>query len=148
MGIDTIRPRPFSDSSPDHADSFETYAPRRSVNDPFCILVWKFRVPERFAEAFAALCEESSRRLHDQPKALFQRVTRRGNELRVHVGLEDSFGVLTHVVEFSQTLKLMRTMGRYNGVEVHGPGIELDLLREPLRRFRPLFIEQDGNVLV
>ena len=116
------------------------------LRDPFCILVWKFSVDDDHAKRFAELCDQSAELVHEQPKCLFQRLTRNRHEFHVHVGLEDSFGVLTHVVTFSDTLKRAAAMARFCGLEIYGPGTELALLRDPLASFNPLFIEQRDEV--
>ena len=51
--------------------------------------------------------------------------------------------MLTHVVNFSDTLKAARTVARLDGVEIHGTGSELAMLSEPLAPFDPLYVEQD-----
>ncbi len=118
------------------------------LRDPFCILVWKFSVDDDHAERFTELCDQSAELVREQPKCLFQRLRRDRHEFHVHVGLEDSYGVLTHVVTFSDTLKRAAALARFSGLEIYGPGTELTLLHQPLAPFSPLFIEQEGNVAV
>ena len=111
--------------------------------DPFCILVWRFSCDDAHAEAFATLCESVSGPVRDEPKCLFRRVARDGNKFQVRLGFEDSFGVLTHVVNFSPTLKAARALAHLDGLEIYGTGEELAMLSEPLAPFEPLFFEQD-----
>ncbi len=110
--------------------------------DPFCILVWRFTAEEGRIDDLVTLCEEASVAAREQPKCLFQRYTRCGSRLQVHAGFEDSFGALTHVISFSETLKHAREISRLEGLEVHGTGAELALLREPLAAFGPLYFER------
>jgi hypothetical protein len=147
MSVPTIRLRPFSDSSPDHANLLGG-SPRRTIHDPFCIVVWRFKTEAGRAEAFQALCDEAAGLVREQPKCLFQRVTRKGSDFKVHVGLEDSYGVLSHISSFCDVLRQARLLGRYEGVEIHGPAGELAYLRDPLQAFEPTFFERDGDQLV
>ncbi len=116
------------------------------LRDPYCILVWKFSVDDDHAERFIELCDQSAELVREQPKCLFQRLRRDRQEFHVHVGLEDSYGVLTHVVTFSDMLKRSAAMARFCGLEIYGSGPELALLRDPLAPFSPLFIEHDDAV--
>lgn len=118
------------------------------LRDPFCILVWKFRVDDDHAERFVELCDQSAELAREQPKCLFQRLTRDLHEFQVHVGLEDSYGVLTHVVTFSDTLKRAAAMARFCGLEIYGRDTELARLREPLAPFNPVFIEPRGDLVI
>lgn len=147
MSTTTIRRQPFSDSSPDH-DNLGAGGSQRTIHDPFCIMVWKFRVEASRVTAFSALCDEAAALVSEQPKCLFQRLTRKGGEFKVHVGLEDSYGVLAHVSSFSDTLRRAHSLGRYEGVEIHGAELELSYLREPLRAFEPVFFERAVDRLV
>lgn len=147
MSIPAIGRRPFSDSSPDHGQNL-TPSRRPSVHDPFCIVLWKFSVDEVDADAFVALHDESARDGHEQPKCLFQRLTRDGNDFRVHVGLEDAYGVLTHLVSFADVLRQAGALARYRGLEIHGPAPELVKLHPALRRFGPMYVARDSGVLV
>jgi len=147
MTAPTIGHRPFSDSSPNQGDSLSRGV-SRSVDDPFCILVWKFAVDDRDAAEFSALCEASRELLAEQPKCLFQRVTCCEHGFRVHVGLEDSYGVLAHIAAFSETLKKLGAVARYQGLDIHGEGSELAELRHPLERFRPRYVERHGAAVL
>ena len=116
------------------------------LRDPFCILVWKFSVDDDHAERFTELYDQSAELVPEQPKCLFQRLRRDRHEFHVHVGLEDSYGVLTHVVTFSDMLKRSAAMARFCGLEIYGSGPELALLRDPLAPFSPMFIEHNNEV--
>lgn len=146
MSTPTLRRRPFSDSSPNQGDSLSR-GPRASIEDPFCIVVWKFSVDLADAEQFAALCENPPVPKEEQPKCLFQRLTRKGDAFHVHVGLEDAYGVLAHVTMFADTLRKLGALSRYRGVEIHGAVEELLELKEPLRRFRPAYFKRTGDTL-
>jgi hypothetical protein len=147
MTTTTLGRRPFSDSSPDQGDSLSRGS-SRPVGDPFCILVWKFAVEDVDVAEFAALCETSSELRGEQPKCLFQRITRGERDFRVHVGLEDAYGVLTHISMFADTLKKLGAVARYKGLEIHGDGGELADLRHPLERFRPLYVERRAEAVL
>jgi len=148
MSTPTLRLGPFSDSSPNQGDSLSR-GPRTSVDDPFCIVVWKFAVHPRDAQEFAAHCATPAARLREeQPKCLFQRLTRNNGAIHVHVGLEDSYGVLAHVAAFADTLKKLSALSRYRGMEIHGAVEELAELQEPLRRFGPAYFARAGDALV
>jgi hypothetical protein len=147
MSTSALRRRPFSDSSPNQGDSLSR-GPRTSIDDPFCILIWKFTVDPADAEQFAALCEGPPVPREEQPKCLFQRLTRTGDAFHVHVGLEDAYGVLAHVTMFADTLKKLCAVSRYRGMDIHGAVEELIELEEPLRRFRPAYFERAGDALV
>lgn len=140
--------RSFTDSSPDHRNDIDASTAHRSIDDPFCILVWKFHVEPSRARSFERLHRESAQLLAEQPKALFQRITQKGDAFDIHVGLEDSYGVLAHVSMFGEFLEGMGSMGRYLGVEVYGPAGELASLRDPLLRLRPRFVEHDGDNVI
>ena len=142
----TRRPS-FTDSSPDHANLLGR-SPRRTIHDPFCILVWRFKATDETAEALQELCNDAGGLVREQPKCLFQRVTRKGSDFKVHVGLEDAYGVLSHVSSFCSVLRQASRLARYQGVEVHGSPVELAHLRQPLQAFEPAFFERDGDRLV
>lgn len=148
MSVSTALPRPPSDSPPDRGDQ-SVRPTRRSVHDPFCIVVWKFRIDDEHIDKFHGVCDAAAANLVDQPKTLFQRLTRTsGNDFQVRAGLEDSFGVLRHVVAFSEALGQIIELGGYRGLEVHGPTSELKELREPLQPFAPIFVERVASSLV
>ncbi|MGD8329481.1 MAG: hypothetical protein PVJ49_08580 [Acidobacteriota bacterium] len=147
MSIPTLRRRPFSDSSPNQGDSLSR-GPRATIDDPFCIVIWKFTVESDDSGEFAALCERSRAVHEEQPKCLFQRLTRKHDAFHVHVGLEDAYGVLAHVTMFADTLKKLGAVSRYRGVEIHGTVEELTKLKDPLGRFRPAYFERDNDALV
>lgn len=117
-----------------------------ALTDPFCILVWRFSCDDAHAEEFAALCASLPGPVPDEPKCFFRRVARDGNEFQVRVGFEDSFGVLTHVINFSPTLKAARALAHLDGLEIYGTGSELAMLSEPLAPLGPVFYEQDFEV--
>ena len=121
---------------------------RSAVNDPFCIVVWHFECDNARVEEFEALCESLPDPLPDEPKCLFRRVSRDGNAFQIRLGFEDAFGVLTHVVNFSETLEAARSLARSSGLEIHGTGSELAMLSEPLGPFEPLLVEQDFSEAV
>jgi hypothetical protein len=128
------------------AERSEPVTPRRytpgTCADPFCILIWRFSTDEHRIDDLAALLDDSAALAREQPKCLFQRQTRAGLEVQVHAGFEDAFGALTHVIEFSETLKKAATSARLDGLEIHGTGTELALLRTPLRPFGPVYFER------
>jgi len=148
MSVPTALSRPPSDSSPDHGEHL-VQPPTRSVHDPFCIVVWKFAIADAHVDSFRAVCDEAAARVAEQPKTLFQRTTHTGdNEFQVRVGLEDSFGVLGHVVMFSDSLKQITQIGEYRGLEIHGPGSELAQVRDPLQPFAPVLFERTADNIV
>ena len=115
------------------------------LRDPFCILVWRFTAQAGHTDELAALLDQSADRVNDQPKCLFQRLAQDGPELRVHVGLEDAFGALTHAIFFAQVLDKARGMARFEGITVYGDPAELAALREPFAPFAPSFFERDAD---
>lgn len=148
MSVPTALSRPPSDSSPDHGEHL-VRPPIRSVHDPFCIVVWKFSIADAHVDDFRAVCDDAAACVAEQPKTLFQRTTCTGdNEFQVRVGLEDSFGVLGHVVMFSDALKRIIELGDYRGLEIHGPGSELALVQDPLQPFGPVLFERTADGVV
>jgi len=100
---------------PVSGDNHHDQAPACShLRDPFCILVWKFTAHDGLHERLATLLKASEKQVDDQPKCLFQRLVDDGAKLRVHVGLDDSHGVLAHVIEFAGVLEEARTLAPFS----------------------------------
>lgn len=108
-------------------------------------MVWKFTAADGQGHELAALLDASAAGVGEQPKCLFQRLLHDGREFRVHVGLEDAFGALTHVISFAQVLQKARDMARFEGIDVYGDAPELAALRRPLEPFAPRYFEQDAG---
>jgi hypothetical protein len=72
-----------------------------------------------------------------EKKNLFYGFTVNGDEIFCREGYTDAEGVLAHLDNVGALLAEMLTMADLTRVEVHGPAVELNKLKEPLGHLNP-----------
>jgi quinol monooxygenase YgiN len=84
-------------------------------------------------------------RTRSEPKNLFYDFTFNGDELLCREGYVDAEGLLAHLANVDAVLKEAMKMADLMRLEVHGPAVELEKLKEPLTGLKPIwFVREVG----
>lgn len=110
-----------------------------STEDTCCTIVPYFRVSADNLEAFKSLCEKAVEGISEEPQCLFYGFSFSGEMAFCREGYEDAQAVLTHLNNVTTVLREMLALSELVKLEIHGPKLEIDQLREPLAEMNPTF---------
>jgi quinol monooxygenase YgiN len=88
---------------------------------------------EEFTGTFPVFAEMTRK----EPKNLFYEFSVKGDEVFCREGYADAEGLLHHLQNIGAVLAHGLKIADLVRLEVHGPGAELDKLREPLAHLKP-----------
>jgi quinol monooxygenase YgiN len=104
-----------------------------------------FKVHPGKLDAFKSALPAFVAKTKSETKNLFYDFTINGDEVLCREGYTDAEGVLTHLASVDALLKEAFKIADLTRVELHGPAVELDKLREPLAGLKPLwFVRETG----
>jgi quinol monooxygenase YgiN len=101
-----------------------------------------FKVHAGKLDAFKAALPAFVAKTKGEEKNLFYGFTINGDEVFCREGYTDAEGVLAHLENVGAMLAEAMKIADLIRVELHGPAVELDKLREPLAHLKPAwFVE-------
>jgi quinol monooxygenase YgiN len=101
-----------------------------------------FKVHAGKLDAFKAALPAFVEKTKGEEKNLFYGFTINGDEVFCREGYTDAEGVLAHLDNVGAMLAEAMKIADLIRVELHGPAVELDKLREPLAHLKPAwFVE-------
>lgn len=104
-----------------------------------------FKVHPGKLEAAHGLLRRFVEKTQSEPACLFYEFTLNGDEVFCREGYIGAEGVQAHLGNVGALLEEMLTLSDLSRLEFHGPGDELDKLREPLASLNPSwFVRQCG----
>ena len=122
-------------------------APRFPMNYPTNVVTIHpyFKVHPGKMEAAQGLLQRFVEKTQSEPACLFYEFTLNGDEVFCREGYIGAEGVLAHLGNVGALLDEMLTLSDLSRLEFHGPGDELDKLREPMASLNPSwFVRQCG----
>jgi quinol monooxygenase YgiN len=93
---------------------------------------------EAFKAGFPAFVEKTA----SEAKNLFYEFTVNGDEVFCREGYADAEGLLAHLENVGALLAEALKIADVARLEVHGPAVELDKLKEPLAHLKPKWFVQ------
>ncbi len=107
--------------------------------DTCCTLAPYFKVHEGQLVAFRAGCDDFVEKTHSEPGCLFYGFSFSGDEVHCREGYKDAESLLAHLDNVGALLNEALKIADITRIEVHGPELQLALLREPLAGLNPQF---------
>lgn len=104
-----------------------------------CTIAPYFRVHDGAMERFRDLLDRFVRKTKQEPGCLFYGFSFDGDEVHCREGYEDADAALAHLGSVAPLIEEALTLADLVRLEVHGPGPELEKLREPMAAFGPRF---------
>ncbi|MGE9267592.1 MAG: putative quinol monooxygenase [Verrucomicrobiales bacterium] len=98
-----------------------------------------FKLQPGRAEDAQAIMEEFVAKTKTEEACLFYEFTINGDWVFCREGYVGGEGVLTHLENVGSVIEKMLTISEMPRLEFHGPGEEIDKLREPLAELKPDF---------
>ncbi|MFN2475701.1 MAG: putative quinol monooxygenase [Chthoniobacterales bacterium] len=96
-----------------------------------------FRVHAGQLETFKAGLPRFAETTRAEAKNLFYEFTINGDEVFCREGYRDADGLLAHLADVDAMLKEALKIADLTRLEVHGPAVELEKLKEPLAALKP-----------
>ena len=107
--------------------------------DICCTLVPYFKIQEGKIDAFKQMSVEFIKLTKTEPKCLFYSFSFDGDLACCLEGYVGAEGVLAHVENVDPLIQEVLKISEITRLEIHGPELELEKLREPLAGLNPQF---------
>ncbi len=107
--------------------------------DTCCTIAPYFKVHSDKLDDFKELCAQLVEKSSQEPNCLHYGFTFSGDMAHCREGYADAEAVLAHLENIGPLLKEALKMADITRLEVHGPGEELEKLREPMAGLNPRF---------
>lgn len=105
-----------------------------------------FKVNAGMLEAFKGALPGFIEATRKEEKNLFYDFTINGDEAFCREAYVDAEGLLTHLANVDGQLKEVFKIASLVRLEVHGPGEELEKLKEPLRELKPAWFVREAGL--
>jgi len=96
-----------------------------------------FKVHAGKLEAARALLPQFVAKTTTEPKCLYYEFTSHGETIFCREGYTDAEGALAHLANVGELLGEMMKLSNLARLEIHGPAVEIDKLKEPLADYQP-----------
>lgn len=106
-----------------------------------------FEIREGNLDAFTALMPAFVEKTSAEPACLYYDFSRNGNTAFCREAYIGAGGVLTHLENVGELLGKFLELSDLARLEIHGPAVEIDKLREPLAGLNPTFFIRETGVV-
>jgi quinol monooxygenase YgiN len=110
-----------------------------TTTDKCCTIAPYFKVHPGKLDSFKNLCPQLVEKSNQEPNCLFYAFTFNGDLAHCREGYADAEAVLAHLENIGPSLQEALKMADLERLEVHGPGVEIEKLREPMAGLNPQF---------
>jgi quinol monooxygenase YgiN len=107
--------------------------------DTCCTIVPYFTVHEAKLENFKRIGEQCVKKANEEPECLYYGFTFDGNLAHCREGYANAEAVLAHLENIGPLLQEALKIADITRLEVHGPEMEIEKLREPMANLNPRF---------
>jgi len=107
--------------------------------DTCCTLTPYFKIHDGQVAAFREGCNAFVEKTRSEPGCMFYGFSFDGNDAHCREGYEDANALLAHLENVGALLEEALKIADLTRLEVHAPGEQLALLREPLAGLNPQF---------
>lgn len=110
-----------------------------NTQDTNCTIVPYFQIQDGQIDRVKTICAKMVEQTKSEPLCRYYSFFFEGNTMFCREGYDNAEGVLAHIENIGPLLGQAMELSEMTSLEIHGPAVELEKLKEPLAELSPRY---------